>query len=144
MNSNVKVTYSVSEQQIVELVSLYKQESWCNTRKLEDVREMLKKSWVVALTDAVDGKLVAFGRVLSDFMYRAFIYDVIVAKEYRGLGYGRFIIESILKHEDFKNVERIELNCIDKNVPFYNKLGFKRVPIGTNMMRYDCNLKEKA
>lgn len=58
---------------------------------------MLSSNWTLELVDTENGKLVAFFRVLSDFTYRAFIYDVIVAKEYRG---------------------------------------FRKVPEGTNMMRY--------
>lgn len=100
---------------------------------------MLDKSWIIAIIDSNNGKIIAFSRVLSDFVYRAFIYDVIVAKDYRGLKFGKLIVSSIVNHIDLKNVERIELNCIDSNVPFYEKLGFRKVPNGMNMMRYNCS-----
>ncbi len=35
-----------------------------------------------------DNKLVAFCRVLSDFVYKAIIFDVIVDKNYRGESIG--------------------------------------------------------
>jgi hypothetical protein len=43
----------------------------------------------------------------------------------RGKGYGKLIIE-LLKDEGWKNhCQKITLFCEDKNVKFYEKLGFK-------------------
>jgi predicted GNAT family N-acyltransferase len=124
---------------MIDLLDIYKEESWSKNREIDDVRKMIEKSWIIAIIDSNNGKIIAFARVLSDFVYRAFIYDVIVSKNYRGLKFGKLIINSIINHRDFKNVERIELNCIDDKVLFYKKLGFDKVPNGTNMMRYCGN-----
>ncbi len=136
MLENIELVYELSEEQVECLVTLYQSESWSKNRKINDIKKMLHSSWIVGLINKDNGHLVAFARVLSDFTYRAFIYDVIVAKEYRGLGLGRDIVKSILNHDLFKDLERIELNCLDHNVLFYEKLGFSKVPQGTNMMRY--------
>lgn len=133
---NYEFIYSLSEEQIVNLLKMYKGETWTQNREIDGINKMLDKCWIIAIIDSNNGKLIAFARVLSDFIYRAFIYDVIVAKEYRGLKFGKLIVNSILNHKDFINVERIELNCIDRNVEFYKKLGFEKVPNGTNLMRY--------
>lgn len=63
------------------------------------------------------------------------IYDVIVAQKYRGLGYGRVLLETLIADERLKNIERVELYCQDRNVSFYEKFGFKKVPEGTHLMR---------
>lgn len=133
---NYEFIYSLSEEQVVNLLEMYKGETWTKNRQIDGINKMLNKCWIMAIIDSSNGKLIAFARVLSDFIYRAFIYDVIVSKEYRGLKFGKLIVNSILNHKDFINVERIELNCIDKNVKFYEKLGFEKVPNGTNLMRY--------
>lgn len=133
---NFECIHSLTEDQIINLLEIYKEEKWTKDRQIQDVKKMLEKSWIIALIDSSNGKIIAFARVLSDFVYRAYIYDVIVSKNYRGLKFGKLIVNSILNHIDFKNVERIELNCIDRNVEFYKKLGFEKVPEGTNMMRY--------
>ena len=73
MDKNVKVSYTLSEQQIIELMNLYKEEIWCKNRKLNDVRKMLENSWTIALLHSENGGIIAFARVLSDFVYRAFI-----------------------------------------------------------------------
>ncbi len=128
--------YSLSEEQILNLLEIFKGEDWSENRQIDDVRKMLEKSWIIAIIDSSNGRIIAFARVLSDFIYRAFIYDVIVSKEYRGLKFGKLIINSILNNKDFIGVERIELYCKDKNVEFYKKLGFEKVPSGINTMRY--------
>ncbi|MDP4145439.1 MAG: GNAT family N-acetyltransferase [Bacillota bacterium] len=137
---NYEFIYSLSEEQVMSLLQIYEMESWSKNRTRDGIIKMLEKSWIIAIIDSNKGKLIAFSRVLSDFIYRAFIYDVIVAKEYRGLKFGKLIVDSILNHKDFINVERIELYCIDGNVEFYKKLGFEKVPNGTNLMRYSGNI----
>jgi predicted GNAT family N-acyltransferase len=137
---NFDFIYNLSEHQVINLLDIYKEESWSKNRELDDIKKMFKKSWIIAIIDSDNGKIIAFSRVLSDFVYRAFIYDVIVAKKYRGLKFGKLIVNSIINHKEFINVERIELNCIDSNVSFYEKLGFDKVPNGTNMMRYCGNI----
>lgn len=139
MLSNYRFIYELDEGNIRDLLKLYENEAWSKNRKPEDVGKMLKNSWIIAIINSGNGDLIAFARVLTDFIYRGFIYDVIVAESYRGLGFGRLIVSNIVNNKTFKNVERIELNCIDSNVPFYEKLGFDKVPDGTNMMRYRRN-----
>ena len=59
-----------------KLVRLYQQAPWAKGRTLEDAREMLRHT-DVAVT-AWDGDvLIGFGRVLTDYVYRATIWDVI-------------------------------------------------------------------
>lgn len=130
----------LSYDQVVNLSEMYKEESWSKNRKLDDIKRMLENSWIIAIINLNNGEIIAFARVLSDFVYRTFIYDVIVAKKYRGLKFGNLIVNSIINHKDFKNVERLELNCIDSNVQFYEKLGFGKVPNGTNIMRFYGNV----
>lgn len=136
MLKNFEFTHDLSEVQIINLLDIYKEESWCKDRKIDGIKKMLENSWTIAIIDSTNGKIIAFARVLSDFVYRAFIYDVIVAEDYRGLGFGKLIVNSTINHRDLKDVERIELNCIDSNVLFYKKLGFDKVPNGINVMRY--------
>jgi ribosomal protein S18 acetylase RimI-like enzyme len=73
---------------------------------------------------AWDGpRLVGFGRVLTDYVYRASIWDVIVDTEYQGQDIGTEIMQRILNHPDLKRVELFWLCTRDKQ-SFYEKLGF--------------------
>jgi predicted GNAT family N-acyltransferase len=136
MNTEYEYIYQITDDNAEQLLDLYRGESWSKNRSLNDVKKMLEKSWVISIIDSSNGNMIAFARVITDFVYRAFIYDVIVARDYRKKGFGKLIVEGINNHPDIINVERIELNCIDSNIPFYQKIGFDRVPNGTNMMRY--------
>lgn len=104
-----------------QLLRLFHQAPWAKGRTLEDAREMLKHTDVALC--AWDGDhLVGFGRVLTDFVYRATIWDVIVDKSYQKQGIGTDLVQRILQHPRLKKVELIWL-CT-RRPGFYEKLGF--------------------
>ena len=104
------------------LVRLYDQAHWAVGRTVEDARRMLANTDLAV--SAWDGhRLVGFGRVLTDYVYRASIWDVIVDKEYQGQDIGTQIIERLLRHPDLRHVELFWLCTRDKQA-FYEKLGF--------------------
>ena len=70
------------------------------------------------------------------------IEDVIISQKYRGFGYGKLLIDELVKIglSEFK-CYKIILNCIDENTGFYEKCGFKTVGME---MKYLCdNIKQK-
>ncbi len=63
------------------------------------------------------------------------IQDVFVEEEYRGEGVGKSLVQSIIKYGKTDNaVYKIILECSDRNVEFYEKLGFR---LHENHMRLD-------
>jgi ribosomal protein S18 acetylase RimI-like enzyme len=104
-----------------QLIALYRQAPWANTRSIEDAREMLTHT-DVAITAWNGNRLVGLGRVLTDYVYRASIWDVIVDTAYQGQDIGTQIIQRILEHPDLKRVELFWL-CT-RSPGFYEKLGF--------------------
>jgi N-acetylglutamate synthase-like GNAT family acetyltransferase len=68
-------------------------------------------------------QLIGFGRVLTDYVYRASIWDVIVHPQYQGQDIGTEIVQRILHHPRLKQVELFWLCTRDKQ-SFYEKLGF--------------------
>ena len=87
-----------------KLVRLFQQAPWAKGRTLEDAREMLRHTDVAVM--AWDGDvLIGFGRVLTDYVYRATIWDVIVDKAYQDQGVGTDIVQRILNHPRLKKVE---------------------------------------
>ncbi len=104
-----------------KLVHLYQQAPWAKGRTLEDAREMLRHT-DVAITAWDREILIGFGRVLTDYVYRATIWDVIVDKAYQGQGIGTHIVHQILTHPRLK---KVELFWLCTRMPgFYEKLGF--------------------
>ena len=104
-----------------QLVALYRHAPWANTRSIEEAREMLTHT-DVAITAWHGNRLVGLGRVLTDYVYRASIWDVIVDTAYQGQDIGTQIIQRILEHPTLKRVELFWL-CT-RSPGFYEKLGF--------------------
>jgi predicted GNAT family N-acyltransferase len=68
-------------------------------------------------------------------VFKALIFDVIVAPNRRDEGLGRHLIEKILQDSDLKKVKHIELYCLPELVPFYEKFGFSTDVSGVSLMR---------
>jgi ribosomal protein S18 acetylase RimI-like enzyme len=124
MPPTLKPAITFSEKKELEasqLLRLFHQAPWAKDRTLDDAKEMLRHTDVTLC--AWDGdQLVGFGRVLTDFVYRATIWDVIVDKAYQKQGIGTDIVQRILNHPRLKNVELFWL-CT-RMPDFYEKLGF--------------------
>ncbi|MGK7925329.1 MAG: GNAT family N-acetyltransferase [Spirulina sp.] len=118
----------LNDAQIDDLLQMYQAEWWTRGRKRADVQEMLKHSdEIFAFCHGETGRLVAFARVLTDYVYRALIFDVIVEPAYRGRGVGRRLMESILTCPELTKVEHFALSCLPEMIPFYEKWGFVEV-----------------
>ena len=81
-------TDHLSEAQLDQLWRLYQREWWTEGRDFAGVQRAIAESdELVAFLDA-DGKLAAIARVLTDYVYKALVLDVIVAEAHRGSGLG--------------------------------------------------------
>jgi ribosomal protein S18 acetylase RimI-like enzyme len=124
MPPTLKTTVTFSEKKSLQpeqLMTLFQQAPWAKGRTLNDARDMLRHTDVALC--AWDGdRLVGFGRVLTDFVYRATIWDVIVDEAYQKQGIGAEIVQRILHHPRLKKVELFWL-CT-RRPGFYEKLGF--------------------
>lgn len=104
------------------LMRLFEQADWAQGRTLEDTRTMLAHSDLV-ITAWDQDLLVGCGRVLTDYLFRASIWDVIVDKPYQGRDIGSEIIQRILHHPLLNRVELFWL-CTRYKQAFYETLGF--------------------
>jgi predicted N-acetyltransferase YhbS len=119
-----RVVATLSENQILELVDLYKNEFWSQKRTHQDVVKMLTGSdIIVALVDEKEN-IIAFTRVLTDFVYRAMIFDVIVKPNHRNMGLGAKLMDEVMNHPKLKSVEQFALYSLPEMIPFYERWGF--------------------
>lgn len=96
---------------------------WAKGRNIKQLRRLLAKSTVVV--SLWRGKrLVGFGRATSDEIYRAVLWDIVVADDLQGLGLGRQVVDALLVSPVLKNVEKIYLMTTN-STDFYLQLGFK-------------------
>lgn len=114
---------TLSEALADQLHALYQNEWWSAGRTREETARVLKGS-DLTLGLVEQGTLVGFARVLTDGVFKALIFDVIVAPEQRGTDLGRRLIDTIIAHPKLSGVKHFELYCRPGMVPFYEKWGF--------------------
>ena len=113
---------------------MYDHAWWAAHRDAAGVEQMLAGTdLVLALIDRAADRLVGFARVLTDWRYRAYVYDVIVAPEWRDRGLGRVLVDGMLAR--LEGVETIELSCQPEMIPFYRRWGFRDRLGGSLLMR---------
>jgi ribosomal protein S18 acetylase RimI-like enzyme len=130
------IVHSLNGRQVDDLMEMYKHTYWASERKKEDVLRMLSDTdYLFGVVDEVSGRLLAFGRVLSDGIFRAVIFDVVVHPEQRGKGLARMILDSITSHEELKLVESLLLYCRPEVIELYEKWGFQDMQPDMHLMK---------
>ena len=100
----------------------HKHAFWAQQRSFAQLRRMLAGSSVVV--SLWRGKrLVGFGRASSDGIYRAVLWDVVVAGDLQGRGLGRQVVEALLAAPEIQQAERVYLMTTNSS-GFYQQLGF--------------------
>lgn len=122
--SVLTVVEQLTDGQRQELCRLYQNEWWTKGRTLDETYRVVDGSQVCIGLAEPSGKLVGFSRVLTDFTFKALIFDVIVSQEYRGAGLGDRLVSLILVHEKLSGVRTFELYCLPELIPFYERYGF--------------------
>lgn len=135
MNVTNDVTDTLTDGQVRDLVEILGTTAWAANRDRDGVAAMLDGSdAVVGLVDR-DGRLVAFARALSDGIYRAFVYDVVVANDRRGEGLGADVVAELLARPAVRDAEAVDLACQPDLVPFYERRGFTDDVGGLRLLR---------
>ncbi|MDH4128732.1 MAG: GNAT family N-acetyltransferase [Spirochaetota bacterium] len=132
----MEVIQTFNDSQIKELHSLFQKEWWTKGRTIEEIESCLKGSQIcIGLIDK-KGSLKGFARILTDYIFKAIIFDLIVSNEFRGSGFGSMLISLIKNHPKLQKVKHFELYCLPEMISFYKKYGFSTDIGGINLMRY--------
>jgi len=116
---------ALTDDHVDDLLRLYRNEWWTDDRERKDVGRMLEGSdEVVGFQDVGTNELVAFARVLTDYTYKAVVFDVIVADSHRDVGLGDRLVGAVVDHPRLADVEYVELYCLGELVEFYERWGF--------------------
>ncbi|UCE90555.1 MAG: GNAT family N-acetyltransferase [Pseudomonadota bacterium] len=128
---------ALGDDHIAQLVALYSKEFWCNNRTQPDVERMLKHTDVIVGLLDTKCALAGFCRVLTDFVYKATIYDLSVHPGHRGKGLGAVLMDAVLGNPRLRQVEHFDLNCLPAMFGFYRKWGFTEDTGELGLMRRD-------
>ncbi|WP_320415748.1 GNAT family N-acetyltransferase [Oxynema aestuarii] len=96
---------------------------WARDRQVEDLAVAITHSHpVISVWDR--DRLIGFARATSDGIYRATIWDVVIHPEYRGVGLGSKLVETLVSHPHLNRVERVYLTTTYQQ-RFYERIGFE-------------------
>jgi len=113
---------------------------WAQGRTVADLEIAIANSDpVISVWD--DTQLIGFARATSDCVYRANIWDVVIHPDYRKLGLGTKLVESILAHPRLSRVERVYLMTTHQE-KFYEKIGFHRNQSTTMIIENNVNVTD--
>lgn len=109
--------------------SLFESTGWNQGYKAspEELEIANRNSWLT-LSAFDDDKLVGFGRVVTDFILHAMIFDLIVLPDYQGRGIGTMVFKALVKKCQEKGIRDIQLFCAKGQKGFYEKNGFEARP----------------
>jgi predicted GNAT family N-acyltransferase len=119
-----RIVSQLTENQISELLDLYKNEFWSNKRTHQDVVEMLAASDIIIGLVDDNEKLIGFTRLLTDFVYRAIIFDVIIKPTHRNMKLSSKLMDAVVNHPQLKSIDWIALCCLPEMIPYYERWGF--------------------
>ena len=78
----------------------------------------------IGLVEDSSQRLIGYCRVLTDFVFRATLYDVIVDDPWQGRGFGQRLMDAVCQHPKLQKVSSIMLCCEPSMIPFYERWGF--------------------
>ena len=110
---------------------------WANTRSREMIERTLAHSLCFGIYRSTEGEAhpqsrgasvgplrqVGFARVVTDYATFAWLCDVFVTEEVRGLGLGKQFVETILAHPELQGLRRWMLATADAH-ELYRQFGF--------------------
>lgn len=121
---NLSWVSQFNENEVKQIHSLMLGEWWCSKRRLSEVHKVIDGSNVVLGAVDENGDVVGFCRVLTDYIFKAMIFDVIIEPSFRNTGLGREMISRILADDALNEVKSFELYCAEEMTGYYKKLGF--------------------
>jgi len=94
-----------------------------------------RNSWFVI--SAYEGdRLIGFGRVVTDFILHATIYDMIILPDYQDRGVGTKILSRLVDRCLESGIRDIQLFCARGKQAFYKKNGFEARPMDAPGMQF--------
>jgi GNAT superfamily N-acetyltransferase len=100
---------------------LSERSTWAKNIPLATLERAIKNS--LCFGGFIDSSQVAFARVITDYATFANLVDVFVLPEYRGNGYSKVTMETIIAHPGLQGLRRFTLATSDAHA-LYAEFGF--------------------
>ncbi len=97
---------------------------WASSRSLETVQTSITNSGLVAGAYDIEGKLVAFARMVTDLATFAWLCDVFVVEDHQGNGLGIAIVDLLVGHPSLSGLKQQILATRDAHT-LYARFGYE-------------------
>lgn len=123
----MEIKYKISAQEFYEMRNSV---DWKDINITILKRALENSMYVVGIYE--NEEIVAMGRIVGDFTFKALLSDIIVKPDYQKKGYGKIVVTKLLELAN-ENMTQGETLCIEGtptkgNIDFYVKCGFKYKP----------------
>ena len=119
MTNAIYISRNKNEIKMDQVIELLHKSSWAKDRDAKQIEKAVENSTCYGLFDRRKN-LIGFARIITDFTTTFYLMDVIIEESYRGLGFGRMLMEEIM--EDVGDLYGI-LHT-DSAQKFYEAYGF--------------------
>jgi len=106
-----------------DLQELYRFTRWGRSRSIEQIEKMLQGT-TMCFSVRYASKMVAFCRVLSDLVFRASLWDIMVHPDHQGKGLGSSLLDYALDHPKLRDIPLV-ITYTSELAPFLARLGFR-------------------
>jgi ribosomal protein S18 acetylase RimI-like enzyme len=127
---DLKIHHNFDSANIDEMREVYESVGWMKHTN-EIIRQVFEASNVIAIV-TVNGRIIGFGRAITDGVFNAAIYDIVVHRDFQRQGIGEKIMEYLL--DQLSHISCVHLISTTGNEGFYRKFGLKMLKTG--MARY--------
>ena len=133
----MNVIYKTDIPDCEQYFSLFESTGWNVKYRVskEELFTAVKRSYF-SVSAYSSERLIGFGRVLSDGILHAMIYEMIVCPEYQKKGVGSKILNMLMKKCLDNKIMDIQLFCAKGKRNFYEKHGFASRSIDCPGMEY--------
>ena len=97
-----KIIEGSESMNVDEVVRLLKQTYWADKRSRAKIEKSMRHSACYGVD--VNGRLVGFARVITDWATTYYLCDVIIDAEYRGRGLGKALVAHILSQPEYADL----------------------------------------
>ncbi|GAA0711943.1 GNAT family N-acetyltransferase [Aquimarina litoralis] len=104
---------------------------WAKGRTKEEVKNSIEHCLNFGVY--LNGEQIGFARLLKDYTVFAYLMDVFIIENYRGNGYSKQLIKTIVEHSELQKVHRWMLATKDAH-GLYKQFGFEELPDPNLMM----------
>ncbi len=106
---------------------------WAKGVAFETVKKSVENSFCFGIYK--ENNQIGFARVITDFTTFAYLADVFILEEFRGLGLSKWLLQVIIEYPELQNIRSWMLKTEDAH-GLYKKFGFDKPEKVYRIMEY--------